>query len=210
MEGGDRVFRFLGAVHALGLVNDDNGVGVLDVADRRFSVEPVLLLVDDVLRFSECVNIDDHNLNIGADGKRAHIGQLGGIVDEIPAGRVVIECGKVLLGDLQGLIHTLPNGNGRHNDDELGKTELLVQLKNRLGVDVGFARSGLHLNGELIARQVVRFGQIVPLLDRVHIGQQLRTADLQSVPNAIFRLDHSLISTLLHTKGGGGPALPLK
>ena len=127
-------------------------------------------MVDDVLRFSECVNIDNHDLNIGTCGKRAHIGQLGGIVDEIPAGRVIIERGKVLLGDLQGLIHALPNSDGRHDNDKLGKAELLVQLKNRLGVDVGFARPRLHLNGELIARQIVRLRQIVLLLDCPHIG----------------------------------------
>ena len=173
MKRSNRVLGFLGAVHALGLVNDDNGVGVLDVADCRFAVEPVLLLVDDILRFSECVNIDNHDLNIGAGGKRAHIGQLGGIVDEIPAGRVIIERGKMLLGDLQRLIHALPNGDGRHDDDKLGKAELLVQLKNRLGINVGLARPCLHLNGKLISHQVVCLWQIVPLLNCLHIGQQL-------------------------------------
>ena len=152
MKGSDRVLRLLCAVHALGLVNDDNGVGVLDVTNCRLAVEPVLLLVDDILRLPESVDIDNHDLNITAGGERTHIGQLCGIVYKIAAERVVVEGGKMLLGDLQGLIHTLPDGDGWNYDDELGKAVLLVQLKNRFGVNVGLARSCLHLDRKLISR----------------------------------------------------------
>ena len=210
VKGGNRILCLLSVIHALRLINDNDRVCVLDVADGRFSVEPVLLLIDDILRLAESVNIDNHDLNIAAGGEKAHIGQLGRVVNEIAAGCVVVKGGKMLLGDLQRLIHALSDGNRRDHDDKLGKTVLLMQLKNRLGVNVGLARSCLHLNGELISHQVIRLGQIVPLLNRPHIGQQRLSADMQDVSNTEFCLQDSLISALLHAKSSGGSPLALK
>lgn len=210
VQRGDSVLGLLRAVHALGLVNDNDRVRVLNVTNRRLAVEPVLLLVDDVLRLAESVNIDYHDLNIAAGGEGTHIGQLCGVVDKIAAGRVVVEGGKMLLGDLQGLIHALPYSDGRDYDDKLGKAVLFMQFKNRLGVNVGLARPRLHLNGKLISRQIVRLGQVIPLLNRPHIGPQRLFADTKSVSNTVFRLQDSLISTLLHAKGSGGSPLSLK
>ena len=85
-----------------------------------------------------------------------------------------------------------------------------MQLKDGLGVDVGLAGAGLHLNGELIAGQIVGLGQIIPPLDRPHVGQQGRGADLQGVSNAVLRLHGCLAAAALQVKGGGGPPLPLK
>ena len=68
------------------------------------------------------VNIDDHDLDIGAGGKLPHVGQLGRIIDKVSAGRIVIERRKMLLRCLQGFIHALADGYAGHNNDKLGKT----------------------------------------------------------------------------------------
>ena len=42
-------------------------------------------------------SFDNHNLDVRAGSKLPHVGQLGGIVNEIAAGGIVIERGKMLL-----------------------------------------------------------------------------------------------------------------
>ena len=158
VERGNGVLGLLGAVYALGLINNDNRVCALNVSNCRLAIEPVVLLINHILRFPESVNVDNHDLDIAADRKLSYIGQLRGVVDEVAAGWIVIEGGKVLLCDLQGLIYTLPNGDGRHNDNKFGKTILSVQLKNRLSVNKGLSRPGLHLNGKLIPCQSICLG----------------------------------------------------
>lgn len=116
----------------------------------------------------------------------------------------------MLLGDLQRFIHTLPDGDGGNHDDELSKVVLLVQFKDRLGVNVGFSRPRLHLDGKLVACQIIRLWQIVPFLNRLHIGQQRFFANTKGVPDTVFRLQDSLISALLHAKSGGGSPLTLE
>ena len=63
-----------GVVYALGFVDDDDGVGVLDEPHGRFAVEPILGLVNDVLRLLKSVDVDNHHFNVGAGGELAHIG----------------------------------------------------------------------------------------------------------------------------------------
>ena len=53
--------------------------------------------------------------------------------------------------DFKRLIYALADRNGRNNDDELRKAVLPVKLEDRLGIDVGLARAGLHLDTELAA-----------------------------------------------------------
>ena len=122
IKRGNRLLGLLRIVYALRLVNDNDGICRLYVAYRRIAVELVLLLVNDVFRLTECVNIDDHDLDIGADGKLPHVGQLRRIIDKVSAGRIVIERRKMLLRCLQGFIHALADGYAGHNNDKLGKT----------------------------------------------------------------------------------------
>ena len=74
MQRSNRLFRLIGVIHALRLVDDNDRSGILYVPHRRFAVQFVLRLVDDVLRFAESVDIDDHDLNITACRKLSNIG----------------------------------------------------------------------------------------------------------------------------------------
>ncbi len=170
-----------GIVHALGLIDDDDGVGVLYVPHSRLAVQPVLGLIDDVLRLFEGVDIDDHDLDVGAGGELAHVRQLGRVVDEVPAGYSVILQGEVLLRHLEGLVDTLPDRHGGHHHDELGEAVPPVQLKNGLGVDVGFPGAGLHLDAELAGVGAVGERQKVSLLHGAHIVRQGAVSEPQHV-----------------------------
>ena len=206
----DGLFGLGGVVYALGLVDDDDGVCVPDKAHGRLAVQLVLGLVDDVLRLFEGVDVDDHHLDVGAGGKLAHVGQLGGVVDEIPAGHAVVLQGKVLLRDLEGLVHALPDGHRRHYHDELGEAVPPVQLEDGLGVDVGFPGARLHLHAELPGGGAVRHGQKVPLLDGAHIGGECLVGQPQDVAHPqLRRAEAGLIRelALIHDGEGGAAAL---
>ena len=144
----------------------------------------------------------------------AAVGQLGGVVDKIPAGHAVVLQGKVLLRQLKGLVHALPDGYRRHNHNEFRKPIPPVQLEDGLGVDVGFPRARLHLHAELPGGGAVCHGQQVPLLDGAHIFGQHLVAEPQEITHAQFRwhigaLSHQL--SLVHDgKGGVGALLTRK
>ena len=101
-------------------------MGVLDVPHGAVAIQPILGLIDDVLCLFECIDVDDHNLDVCAGSKLAHIRQLGGVVDKVPAGHVVILQTKMLLSHLKGLIHTFPDSHRGNDDDKLGKTVLPI------------------------------------------------------------------------------------
>lgn len=50
----------------------------------------------------------------------------------------------MLFGILERLIDALTNSDGRHHDDELGPTVKTVELKHRLGIDVGLTGARFH------------------------------------------------------------------
>ena len=97
-QGCDSFLGLWRVIHTLRLVDDNNGMGVLDVPHSAVAIELVLCLIDDVLRFLECVDINDHNLDVRTGSKLAHIGQFGGVVDKIPTRNIVILQTKMLLG----------------------------------------------------------------------------------------------------------------
>ena len=90
----------------------------LNKLDRSIAVELVLRLIDDVFRFPEGVDIDDHDFDAAGRGKPPHIGETRTVVDEITAGHPVVTERKMLLRDLERLAHAFPDGNGRDHDDE--------------------------------------------------------------------------------------------
>ena len=73
-----------------------------------------------------------------------------GVIDE-EARLLAITLGKVICGDLKGLVYTFTDGNGRHHDDELAPAIAFVHLENCLDVAVGFASTGLHLHVQMDA-----------------------------------------------------------
>ena len=93
----------------------------------------------------------------------------------------------MLLSDLKGLVHALPDGHRRHHNDKLGESVLAVQLKDGLGVNVGLAGAGFHLNAELTVLRRRGQGQVVPFLDSVHIGGQCLLVNIEGIALAHFR-----------------------
>ena len=55
--------------------------------------------------------------------------------------------------DLKRLLYTLTDGNARNNNDEFAPTIPLVQLEHGLDVNIGLARTGLHLNVQRASTQ---------------------------------------------------------
>ena len=95
----DSFLCLLGRIDALRFVDDDDGPGRLDEFDRLAAGEPVAFLVDDVaflLRLgagevlAEGVDIDDENLERGADRKLPKAVDLLGVVDEMLERQVVV------------------------------------------------------------------------------------------------------------------------
>ncbi len=168
-KGRNRIFCLLGIVHALRLVDDDDGVGGLYVSDSCVTVQPVMLLVYDIFSLSESVNIDNHNLDICAVRKLPYIGQLCAVIDEITAGSIIIECGKMLLCALQRFIYALADRHAGNDDDKLGKTMQTVQFINGFRINVCLARPCFHFNGKLPPLQIPCLGQPVFPLYRLHI-----------------------------------------
>lgn len=109
----------------------------------------------------------------------------------------------MLLGDLKGLVNALSDGHRRHHNDKLGKPILAVQLKDGLGVNIGLAGAGFHLDTELTVSCRWSQGQVVSLLDGVHIGSQCLLVDVEGIALAHFREKGSL-PLIYHGKGSFG------
>lgn len=144
------------ALGALRLVDDHDRVRVLNVAHRRFAVEPVLRLIDNVFRLFERVDIDDHDLDIGVHGELANIVGPGRTVYKKSVGHVFVLLREIVAGHFQRLVDTLADRHRGHHDDELREPVSAVQLEDRLRIDKSFARAGLHLDAILTALQIVR------------------------------------------------------
>ena len=156
----DRLLRLVGGIHALRLVDDDDGPRRLHELDRLAAGELVALLVDDVallLRLgagevlAERVDVDDQDLQRVAGRELAQPVDPLRVVDEVLERQVVVERAEVLGGDLDVLQHAFADGHARHHDDELLEAVAPRQLEDGAQIDVGLARAGLHLHREVRA-----------------------------------------------------------
>jgi hypothetical protein len=98
----------------------------------------------------------------------------------------------VLRRHLNGVIDALLDRHRGHHDDELGEAVALVQLEDGAQIDVGLARAGLHLHGEVPGRERGRGGEAVAELNGVQVGQQLIGQQGQPVADAeiVFKQCH--------------------
>ena len=94
----------------------------------------------------------------------------------------------MVLGDLQGLVDPLLDGHGGHHDDELGEPVPAVQLEDRSQVDVGFARTGLHLYAEVPGGQGLGGPETVLELDVIQVGVDLVIQELEAIPHTQSRI----------------------
>lgn len=129
------------------------------------------------------------------------IGELCGIVDEKVAGYVIVGKAEVFPHNLQRLIHALSDGNARHNHNEFCEAVPPVKLVDCFGVDIGFPRSGFHLNAEAAIFQALRRGEAVALSDGLHIGKQCVVVGEQGVAHAVVVLDERKLIALCDGEG---------
>ena len=162
----DGLLRLVRGIHALRLVDDDDGPRRLHELDGLAAGELVALLVDDVallllLRageiLAEGVDVDDQNLQRVAGGKLAQPVHLLRVIDEMLEWQVVVERPEMLGGDLDVLEHAFADGDARHDDDELLEAVAARQLEDRPQIDVGLARARFHLDREMRARRAARW-----------------------------------------------------
>ena len=185
IEIADRAARFLGRIHALRLVDDDDGVGGLNELDRPPPRHAVVLAVDDVellqlvlghLRqvfvgniLLEGLDVDDHDLNLVAGRELPHLAEPLRVIDEVIERRLVVERLEMLLRHVDALEHAFADGDARHDDDEFPEAVGLVQLEDRAQIDVGLAGAGLHLDGEFAALKRRDLLDVVRFLNRLDI-----------------------------------------
>lgn len=204
-----------GAFHLLRLIeNQDRSVGG-DHVDGPSRLEVVQLVIDTPVIGTpgiERLNVHHHHVDAGIRRKALQLVQPLGVVDE-EARLLAVALGEMIRRDLQGLLHPLANGDGRHHDDELRPAVTLVQLENSLDVAVGLARTGFHLHVQMNARggqrllavggldrhprplgieggelaERLRQRQVLQALHLLHIFQQLAFAQGQlGIAKAIF------------------------
>ena len=164
-------------LHRLGFVNDQNRVGFSDNINGPAGTKFIQLHVNPagILAFCiECLGIDNHHVDGAVRREAVDFSELGGVIDE-KAYLFPVLLGKMLLGHLKGLIHTLPNGYAGNHHNKLAPAVVLVQLEHGLDVSIGLAHAGLHLNGEIVAvgpsLQLVRRFDLICALNFVQLLQ---------------------------------------
>ena len=162
------------AVHALRLVDDQDGARGADQIDRLLAAGLLALLVEvvDVL-LVDGARGHHHDPYLRADGEAPHLAEARGVVEKVLERRARIECAEVVLGDPQRLVDALLDRHRRHHDDELGEPVALVQFQDGAQVDVGLAGTGLHLHGKLAGLQGRGLRQAIAKLDRPEVGEEV-------------------------------------
>lgn len=74
IERGNGFLGLGGVVYTLGFVDDNDGVSILNKAHGRVATQPILGLIDDILRLLEGVDVNDHHFDVGAGGELPNIG----------------------------------------------------------------------------------------------------------------------------------------
>ena len=195
LDGG---LGLLGVVHALGLVDYDDGLAGAhelawaEAADELLagSVEEVALLCGAVLieALVERVDVNDHDLDGARRGEVAHRPHVLRVVHEVVERRAIVERLEVPAGCLEALEDALADGDARHDDDELGDAIAAVELVDGADVHVGLAGARLHLDGEVAQAPVgedVGCREAAILLHSVQVVEELtrRNTELVAVAN---------------------------
>ena len=143
----------LSALHALGLVNDEDGLGLGDDLDRPAAADSVRFFVNDplVLAGVKRLHIDDHDVDGAVAGKAIYLGKPVGRIDE-EADLLPVFFGEMFLRTLKGTIDALPNCHRRHHNDKFAPTIAGVELVHCFDVCIGLSSPGLHFNGQIDPR----------------------------------------------------------
>ena len=147
------------ATHFLWLIQDNNRAVCFDDVDRSAAAEIIQLCTDTTCIFTtgiECLNIDDHDVDICALAVIIDIRQILGVVNEETSFLAII-FHEVLLHGFKALLDTFTDCNTWNYYDELAPTIQLIQLKHGLDVNIGFTGTGFHFNIKRAYTQSSRF-----------------------------------------------------
>ena len=82
----------------------------------------------------------------------------------------------MLLGILERLIDALANSDGRHHNDELSPTIKTIELKHRLGIDVGLTGARFHfyikVHRSRARCQTRRLHNAITALNLINVGEK--------------------------------------
>ena len=207
IEGLQRLLRHV-AAHLLRLVHDDDRAICGNDVNRAAALKLVALRVDDARflapailfqRSGEGLRVDNHHIDAAVGRKAVQLVQVGAGIDEEPR-LFPVMLHEMVNGDLEGLLHALANGDGRHDHDELAPAIALVQLEHGLDVDIRLARSGFHFHVQRTASQPLRKGSglinLVVLLHVADVFQQLFVGQLQhfvQIAGIVYFIHRNLI-----------------
>ena len=133
-------------LHILRFVENNHWASSLDKIERPTIVA---LPIHHILRLSEAINGNHHDLQRIVRSKLTSLTSLLTVPDVVIHLRLAIEIGEVLPGDCQILQHTFTNRHARHHDDKLLPAIVLMQFVDRPQVHISFTGAGLHLDGEV-------------------------------------------------------------
>jgi hypothetical protein len=98
-------------------------------------------------------------------------------------------------------VYAFTDSHRRHNDYKFGETKSLVEFEYCFCVHISFTRACFHFNAKSPVTfaemgkgvQVFGFGEIVPLLDAVHVYEKVAPLYIQGITNAKFIHDTQLL-----------------
>ena len=184
-HGFQLVFR---ADRRLRFVDDDDGVRLAQQLDGTRPAELlVVVAIDEVHFLLKSVDDDDHDLDVRVHSEVTNLLDMVAVIDEIIVCHIVVKLTKMLLRDVERLLHALLDGVARHDDGELREAVPLVQFQQGAQIDVRLARARLHLDVEMqFLPETFRLRQAVPRLDGTHILQQIFLVKTQKIPHALL------------------------
>ena len=207
IEGLQRLLRHV-AAHLLGFIHDDDRAICGNDVNRAAALKFVALRVDNARflapailfqRSGEGLRVDNHHIDAAVGRKAVQMVQVGAGIDEEPR-LLAVMLHEMVNGNLEGLLHTLANGDRRHDHDELAPAIVLVQLEHRFDIHIGFARAGFHFHIQRTASQPLRKGSglinLVVLLHVADVFQQLLIGQLQhfvQIAGIVYFIHRNLI-----------------
>ena len=173
------------ATHFLWLIQDNDRTVCLDNVDWSAAAEIIQLCTDTPCIFTtgiECLNIDDHDVDICTLAVIIDIRQILGVIHE-ETRLLAIILHEVLLHGFKALLDAFTNRNAWNYYDELAPTIQLIQFKHSLDVNIGFTGTGFHFNIKRAYTQSSGFQRIgefniIASLDTVNIIQKLTIIEL--------------------------------
>ena len=173
------------ATHFLRLIQDDDRAVCFDDVDRSAAAKIIQLCTDTPCIFTtsiECLNIDDHDVDICALAIIINIRQILGVVNEETSFLAII-LHEVLLHGFKALLNAFTDCDTWNHYDELAPAIQLIQFKHSLDVNIGFTGTGFHFNIKRAHTQSSGFQRIRELdviagLDATDIYQKLPVIEL--------------------------------